>query len=572
MEPATIASQLRELAIYYELDGDRHRSFAYDRASRAIEAANGLHRMIDEGRLEELPGVGPSIAKVVAELARRGTVAVLERLRAQWPNILLDLAMLPSGRGTLGAGKARTLWTALAPPDLDAVAALCRDGKIRELKGFGKGGEAKLLAAIEERRARGARVILIDAQDHARSLAAHLAADPACARVEICGPVRRWCEAVEVLAYAVQSEDPDAIARRFAAFGPLTSAGAQAPAAPDEPLVGHLAGGLRVDVYVAPARRVGWAQVIATGSPEHVALLRARAHARGIDPATPEATPEAPDEERVYASLGLPWLPPEVRDGTDELAAADAGDAFTDLIAPGDLTAAFHCHTTYSDGRDTIADMVAKAAELGFAAITITDHSAAASYASGLALEQLRAQAAEIAALADPPARILHGTEADILADGNLDVPPEMIGALDVIIASVHQRFKLDEDAMTQRLVTAMRQPYFKVWGHALGRLVLRRDPIAVRLDDILDAVAGSRAAIEINGDPYRLDLDPVNARRAVARGIKFVLSSDAHSANALTCARYAIAMARRARIRKRDVLNALPVDELADAIRPRPD
>ncbi|HEY0190229.1 MAG TPA: PHP domain-containing protein, partial [Kofleriaceae bacterium] len=230
----------------------------------------------------------------------------------------------------------------------------------------------------------------------------------------------------------------------------------------------------------------------------------------------------------------------------------------------------FHCHTTYSDGKASIGEMAHAAAELGFGAITITDHSAAASYAGGLVLDQLRAQRDEIAALTDPEVRIFHGTEADILADGTIDVPPEMIGELDVIIASVHQRHHLDQDAMTQRLITAIRQPFFKIWGHALGRLVLRREPIDVRIDEVLDAVAESPAAIEINGDPYRLDLDPINARKAAQRGIKFVLSCDAHSTRSLGAVRFAVAMARRARLRKHDVLNTLPLDELAAHIRPR--
>jgi DNA polymerase (family 10) len=215
--------------------------------------------------------------------------------------------------------------------------------------------------------------------------------------------------------------------------------------------------------------------------------------------------------------------------------------------------------------------MARGAAELGMRAITITDHSAAATYAGGLGADQLRAQAAEIAALrASAPVRIFRGTEADILADGSIDVPPELVGELDLVIASVHQRYKLDEDAMTRRLVTAMRQPFFKIWGHALGRLVMRRDPIDVRLDEVLDAAAESRVAIELNGDPYRLDLDPHNARLAASRGIPFVVSSDAHSLRGLTAVRWAVAMARRARIRKHQVLNTLPPDELAARIAPR--
>lgn len=561
MEPATVAAQLRELAVYYELDGDRHRAFAYERAAKSVEAANGLHRLVDEGRLEELPGVGQSIARVIAELARRGTVDVLERLRATWPAVVVELAQLPR----VGVPKARKLHQAFAPADLEAVADACRAGKVSELPGFGKLSEQKLLQAIEERRLRGARVILLDAERHAGSLAAHLRADPAALQVEICGPVRRWCEVVDHLAYAVASRAPGAIVDRLASFALVTSIEAR-EVPPGEPVIAFLAGGLRAELRVAPPEKLGWAQLQATGSPEHVALLRARATDRGVDLDALEAA----DEPRVYAALGLPYLPPEVRDGTDEVAAAAAGEDFTDLVTLDDLTTATHCHTTYSDGRGTVAEMVRAAAELGFEAITITDHSAAASYASGLDGARLREQAREIAALEAPEARILRGTEADILADGAIDVPPELVGELDVIIASVHQRFQLDEDAMTARLVTAMRQPFFKIWGHALGRLLLRREPIKVRIDDILDAAAESRAAIEINGDPHRLDLDPVNARKAAARGLSFVLSSDAHSTTGLQASRFAVAMARRARIRRRQVLNALPVDELAAVVRPR--
>jgi DNA polymerase (family 10) len=556
MEPATIAAQLRELAMYYELDGDRHRAFAYDKAAKSVEATQGLQRLIDEGRLEELPNIGPSTARVIAELHKTGRVAVLDRMRSQWPAVVIELATLPK----VGVQKARKIFKSLDPKDLDQVAAMCRSGVISELPGFGKVSEQKILQSIEERRLNGTRMILIEAEDHASSLAHHLKA--AAARVEICGPVRRWCEVVDVLSYAVASTDREAVANRLAEFGLVTSVDRMA-----DPLVGFVAGGLRCEVHVAPPNRFGWAMVVATGSKTHVAQLLERAAERGIDLTKLEAT----DEPLVYRALGLPWLPPEVRDGTDEIAAALAGDDFTDLITLDDITVASHCHTTESDGKSSLADMVRGAAERGFDAITITDHSANASYANGLDLERLRAQNAEIHALSDPEVRVLHGTEADILADGTIDVPPEMISQLDVIIASVHQRYKLDEDGTTRRLVAAMKQPYFKIWGHPLGRLVLRRDPISVRIDEVLDALAASRGAIEINGDPYRLDLDPDNVRRAATRGIPFVLASDAHSVRALAAVRYAVGLARRARLRKKDVINARPAGEVAELIRPNP-
>jgi DNA polymerase (family 10) len=544
MEHTAIAALLREISVYFDLDGDRHRAIAYDRAARSIEAAKGLPRLIDEGRLEELPHVGPSIARVVGDLARRGSSTVLEKLRAKWPTVIVELAQLPY----VGVQRARKLHDALAPADLDAVAAMCRAGAVQKLAGFGKVSEAKILKSIEERTAHGTRALHVDAEEHARALAGYLRAEPAALRVEIAGPVRRWLEIVDHLAFAIASDHPDAIVARLRGYGLVTKV------EQDDTIVARLADGMRCELHVAPPARFGWTWIEATGSPEHVAKLRARG-----------GPVDGADEADVYRALGVAFVPPEVRDGTDEL-----GTDFSDLVALEDVTTAFHCHTTYSDGKDTIEAMARAAGELGMRAITITDHSAAASYAGGIGADGLRAQAAEIAGLRDQlPVAILRGTEADILADGAIDVPPELISELDVIIASVHNRYKLDEAAMTARLVTAMRQPFFKVWGHALGRLVMRRDPIAVRLDEIFDAIAESRAAIEINGDPYRLDLAPEHARRAAERGLPFVLSSDAHSTRGLSAVRWAVAMARRARVRRSQVLNALPPDELAARIRP---
>lgn len=540
MDPLVIGALLREIATYFDLDGDRHRAMAYDRAARSVEAANGLARLIDDGRLEELPGVGPSIAKVVGDLWRRGSAAVLDRLREKWPGVIVELAQLPG----VGVLKARKIHDALHPMDLEAVAAAARAGSLRELPGFGKTSEAKLLKAIEDRATKGTRVIHIDAEEHARSLAGYLRADPAISRVEIAGQVRRWCEIVERLTFALATDHRAAVVDRLRQHGLVTAHDDSG-----DVVTARLADGMPCELHLAPPHRFGWTWIVATGSAEHVARLR----------------PADGDEADVYRANGVPWIPPEVRDGTDEL----SGDDFTDLVTLEDVTCAFHCHTTYSDGKDSIEAMARAAGALGMQAITITDHSANASYAGGIGLDGLRQQAAEIAGL-DVPVAILRGTEADILADGAIDVPPEAIDELDLVIASVHQRYKADVDGMTSRLVTAMRQPFFKVWGHALGRLVLRRDPIAVRLDEVLDAIAESPAAIEINGDPYRLDLDPVNARAAAARGIPFVLSSDAHSTRGIEAVRWAVAMARRARIRKAQVLNTGAPEELAEAVRPR--
>ncbi len=544
MEPSLIAAQLREISTYFDLDGDRHRSIAYDRAAKSIEAATGLQRLLDEGRLEELPYIGASIARVVGDLARRGNSTVLETLRAKWPIVIVELAQLPA----VGVQKARKIHEALAPLDLEAVAAACRAGALRTVKGFGETSEAKILAAIEDRRVRGTRALHVDAEDHARSLAAHLRAEPAALRVEIAGPVRRWLEIVEHLAFAIATDHPDRVVEHVRTYAMATGVEHG-----NDKITARLADGMACEIYLAPLAEFGWALIRATGSPAHVADLEARGAGQVI----------GAEESEVYRALGVPFVPPEVRDGDGEL-----GTDWSGLVEVGDITTASHCHTTYSDGKHTIAQMAQAAADRGFQAITITDHSAAASYAGGLDADKLRAQTAEIRAMT-APIRILRGTEADILADGTIDVPPDQVKGLDLVIASIHQRYKLDEDGMTNRVVTAMRQPFFKIWGHALGRLVLRRDPIKVRIDEIFDAISESRAAIEINGDPHRLDLDPENARHAAERGIPFILSMDAHSTANLEYVRWAVAMARRARIRKRQVLNTLPPDELAAAIAP---
>lgn len=255
-------------------------------------------------------------------------------------------------------------------------------------------------------------------------------------------------------------------------------------------------------------------------------------------------------------------LADEIREGTT------VGDA--DLVARRDLRGFVHCHTTWSDGKDDIETMARAAKERGAEFITITDHSPNASYAGGLDLDRLRRQWDAIAAAEESVGiRILKGTEADILADGALDWPDAVLERLDVVIASVHNRYKQDEAAMTARLLRAMRHPVFKIWGHPLGRLVPSRPPIACRVEEILDALAASRGAIEINGDPHRLDLEPRWCREARARGLPFVLSVDAHSTRNLEYVDYAVGLARRAGLRRDDVLNTLPAGSFAEAVRP---
>jgi DNA polymerase (family 10) len=561
VDALAIAARLREIAAYLGLDGDRYRARAYEKAARSVEAVAQIDSLIAERRLTELPHVGDSLAGVIEELARRGTIELLDRLRARWPKLVVELAEL---RG-VGPARALAIHEALAPTDLDELADMARAGRLRELPGFGPARVASLVDAIEQRAQRDQPLVLAEARQLAAGLAAHLAAGGA--QAAMAGDARRWVEVSDRLCVAAAGPDLEGLAACLAAH-PLVVSMTRAPDIADgvASFTARMASGAACQLIASHPDRFGTALALATGSAEHVEQLRRRAAAAGLVLETVAAA----DEEAFYRALGLPWLPPEVRDGTDEIAAADAGDDFADLVALADVAGSVHCHTTYSDGKHSVEQMARAAEALGHAYITITDHSPTASYAGGLTVERLALQWAEIAEVERKVGiHILRGTESDIRADGALDYPDDVLTSLDVVIASVHQRYKLDEDGMTRRLVAAMRQPVFKIWGHALGRLLLRREPIACRFDEVLDAIADSPAAIEINGDPRRLDLEPERARRARARGVRFVLSSDAHSTAALANVEFAVALARRARLRRADVLNTLSREDFLRAVRP---
>jgi DNA polymerase (family 10) len=277
-----------------------------------------------------------------------------------------------------------------------------------------------------------------------------------------------------------------------------------------------------------------------------------------------------PSEASLYERLDLPFIPPELREDAGEVEAAAAGRLPAELVRLEDIRGAVHCHTVWSDGRHSVVEMTRAADAMGLGYLTITDHSKSATYAHGLDTDRLRRQWDEIARVQEQVAvRLLRGTESDILRDGSLDFPDSVLRRLDVIIASVHNRHGLDADQMTHRLVRAARHPLCKIWGHPLGRYVLCRPPFACHMDQVLDAIAESRAIIEVNGDPHRLDLAPPHIRAAKRRGIRFVVSADAHSTTGIRNLRWGVDLARRGWLTRDDVLNTLDVNDFTAAVRP---
>jgi DNA polymerase (family 10) len=547
-----IARELRELGALLRLKGgNRFRARAYEGGARALEELEpDLGTLVTEARLEEIEGIGPALARVVTELYERGTCRLLEELRAEMPRGVLELAAVPG----LSVARARRLQETLGIDSIDALRAACEAGRLREVAGFGPRSEARLLEAIERLEARAAETLLVHARGPALRLLDHVRASPGTIRAEVAGGVRRWTETVREIVLVVASEDVDAVLEHVRRYPPVVAFSLK-----DGVARGRLAGGLPFDLHVVARAAFGPTLVRATGSAAHVGRLEALGLARTTG-----------SEDDVYRALGLPPIPPELREGAGEVEAALAGDRFEDLVALGDVRGMVHCHTDASDGRATVEEMARAARGLGMELITITDHSPQAAYAGGLTEDRLLRQWDEIARVEERVGiRILRGTEADILRDGSLDWPDRILERLEVVIASVHQRWKLGRDETTRRLVRAIEHPFFKIWGHPLGRLVARRPPIDCDMEAVLDAAARSPVALEVNGDPYRLDLEPRWIRAARARRIPFVVSTDAHSTRGLETLPFAVALARRGGLRRRDVLNTLDAASFARAVRP---
>jgi len=565
-----IARRLREASELLRLQGESpYRAGAYETGADALDAFGGdLGAAVEAGRLIELRGIGPSLAQTITDLWRTGESAALHKITGAVPPALRRLAMarIPG----LTWRRLQALHDELGIATEEELRAAAASGVIETLKGMGPKTVERLRQALASEPAAAEpaqaaatpRMVLVEAFAAERRLLPRLRHLPGAEAVESAGELRRRCETVGGLDFVVATGRPAEALQAVAADSSVLSIAARDA----HSCRIRLYDGTPVTVHVAPPERLGVALILATGSAAHVTKLDARARSAG----TTLAELEGADEAAIYARLGLPFIPPELREDAGELEAAAAGDRFDDLIAEGDIRGLIHCHTTHSDGRDTVLAMAKAADALGMAYLTITDHSPTAAYARGVPSEALAAQWREIAdAQAEVAVTILRGTESDIVRDGGLDYPDEVLRALDVVVASIHERYRLPPADMTERIVRAIRHPVFKIWGHPLGRLLLRRDPIACDVERILDEVAASNAAIEINGSPYRLDLPPEWARSARRRGIKFVVSTDAHSTAEFANLALGVMTARRAGIRRREVLNTLPIGEFKAAVRP---
>ena len=572
-----IARALREISQLMTLKGETpFKARAYENASRAVEqlTEERLHELVDQKKLTELDGIGDSLAAKITELRLTDRSTYLEELRASLPAGFVELSRVPG----LGPKKVQLLTRDLGIHSLVELEAACVAGRLGQVKGFGEKTQANLLEGVRQLRSHSERILLVEAAAQGEPLVAWLRASPAVVRAELAGSFRRWRETVADLDVVVATDDGEAVMDRFAAYpevGAVESRG-------ETKCTVRLKSGLQVDLRVLPPADFWTALHHFTGSKEHHVRLRGIARGLGLQISewglhrldsngAPTAEKLLVDsEEALYRHLGLQAMPPELRENQGEIELAERHAIPTDLLDEGDVRGFVHCHTNFSDGKNTVEEMARAADALGIEYLTITDHSPTASYAGGVDARRLRTQWDELARVQQlVKVRLLRGCESDILEDGALDYPDDILEKLDVVIASVHNRHGMDEERMTQRLLHCMRLPVFKIWGHPLGRLLNKREPFACRVEEILDALAASRGVVELNGDPHRLDLEPQWIRAARERGLKFVVSCDAHSTAALAYTRFGVHLARRGGVRKGEVLNTLPVEKFLEAVRP---
>ncbi len=554
-----IAAALQEIATLMDLKGgqNRFKAKAYNAGARAIQGVANLDQLVKEDRLTTLPRIGDALASQIKQLYLTGESSVLNGLRKEFPAGVVELSTVPG----LSIEKIKQL-NELGITSIAQLKAAAETGRLQQLKGFGPKTEERLLAQIANPvKKPKQRLHLHHAWNTADQAIEYLKTIDGVVDVSVAGSLRRWEETIGIVDLVASSKKPPAVIEQFLRFPLILSSRVESP----NECVAQFADGAPVSLTVVTPKEFAISLFVRTGSEAHVEKVMEYAARKKNGLSRSPRT-----EEEIYKHLGMAYIEPELRENAGEIEAALAKKLPNDLVTAADVKGMVHCHTTYSDGIHTLEAMVRGAEEMGMKYITITDHSPTAIYANGLKLDRLKRQWDEIDEVQEKVSiKILRGTESDIVADGKLDYPDDVLEKLDVIVASIHARYKMDSAKMTERITKAMRYPVFKIWGHGLGRLLQRRPPFECDVEHILDVIAESQAAIEINGDPYRLDLEPRWLREARKRKIKFVISTDAHSVKAMNNVKYGVAMARRGWVTRKEVLNTLNSSSFIKAVKP---
>ncbi len=571
---ARIAADLAKIADLLELtDANPFRVRAYRNAARTVQdAPRPLAERVRAGEdLRSLPGIGKEIAAQIVRKVGGGAMEPLEELAGEVPPGLLEVVRVPG----VGPKRARVLWRELGVDGLDALEAAAEGGRIEGLKGFGAKTQQAILAGVASVRRFAERVRRADAGRTVAPLVAWLEADEAVRRLEIAGSFRRGRDTVGDLDLLVDTDDHERTMARFRAYDDVD----QVLGSGSEKTSLTLSDGLQVDLRAVPAESFGAALQYFTGSQAHNVRLRKRAQERdlrlneyGLWRPSDETRVAGADEAELYRALGLPWIPPELREDRGEIEAAEA-DALPRLLERGDLVADLHVHSDWSDGTADLRTMMRAAREHGLSVLGFADHGPALRMTGGLDRAKLLRQHEALAELSDavPGLTVLRGLEVDVHADGGLDLDDEALALLDVVTVSVHGAFDLSEAKQTERLVRAVSHPLVHVLAHPTGRLIGRREGIRVDLHAVIEAAAAHGVALEINANPARLDLDERWARTALEAGVPLSVASDAHGPEGFAVLEHGVLQARRAWATKDRVINAWPLARLRSFLAKEP-
>ena len=582
MDNKQIARILRETAQLLEIDGaiiGRYRS--YEKAAELIDSLpDSIEQLVKEPeKLKELPGIGDRMVEHLEEIVKSGDYSLRKKLLKKYPATILDLLQLQS----LGPKKVAFLWSNFKAATVGDVEKLAKEGKLRELPGFGEKSEQNILKAVEVFKKSTGRFHIDRAEAAALAIAAHIEkAGKGVDSVTPAGSLRRGKETVGDLDLLVTLADGytsqkqvDALAEHILKFPGID----QKLAHGENKVSFTLEDGLQVDVRLLEKENFGAALLYFTGSKEHNVALRGRANDMGytlneyaLATLKAEKRIAGRTEEEIYSKLKLDYIPPELRENTGEIAAAEQ-HRLPKLITLKDIKGDLQMHTTASDGKNSIEEMAEAARQLGHQYIALTDHSKAVTVANGLDEKRMAAHIKKIHAAneKDLGIRLLAGAEVDILKDGDLDYSNDILAQLEVVVCSIHSYFNLDRAAMTDRMLAAIENPYTQIIAHPTGRLLLRREGFEYDMEKVLEACAKHGVAMECNSYPDRLDLKDVHLRMCKDRGVKVVISTDSHNTGNLAFIRYGVTMGRRGWLEKKDVINTLPTAEFLAALRAKP-
>ena len=589
MDNKQIAKILRDTASLLQIDGaiiGRYRS--YEKAAELIDSlTESVAQLVQTPeKLEELPGIGARMVEHLTEIVKTGDYSLRKKLLKKYPETILQVLELQS----LGPKKAAFLWSEFKAGSVADVEKLAKEGKLQDLPGFGEKSEQNILKAVEVFKKSTGRFLISRGEDAATAIAAHIEKyGKLVESVTPAGSLRRGKETIGDLDLLVtlaedkkakstpaqRQELVDELAKYILKYPGID----QTLAHGENKVSFMLEDSLQVDVRLLEKENFGAALLYFTGSKEHNVALRGRANDMGwtlneyqLATLKSEKHVASRTEEEIYSKLKLEFVPPELRENTGEIAAAEKHKLPT-LIGLRDIQGDLQMHTTASDGKNSIEEMAESARKLGHKYIAITDHSKAVTVANGLDEKRMEAHAAKLRA-ADKKGlgiRVLVGSEVDILKDGSLDYSDEILEQLDVVVCSIHSYFNLDRAEMTERMLAAIENPYAQIIGHPTGRLLLKRESFNYDMEKVLDACAKHGVAMECNAYPDRLDLKDVYLRMCKERGVKVVISTDSHVAANLAFIRYGVTMARRGWLEKKDVINTLPCEEFLGALRAKP-